>query len=56
MDKILREMERADHAPPVFGRVARALWELRHGTHDLTGPGGLLPVHLGPRSLLRREP
>lgn len=56
MDKILCDMERAEHAPPVFGKAAKALWALRKATHDLTGPGGLLPVHLGAKSLARERP
>lgn len=56
MDKILREMERRETEPPLFGKAAKALWVLRKATHDLTGPGGLLPVHLGAKSLARERP
>lgn len=55
MDKILRDMEREAEAPPL-NSVRRALWKLSRVTHDLTGPGGLLPVHLGMKSLARERP
>lgn len=54
MDPILREMQRDDDIPPIHP-VRRWLWSLRRSTYDLTGPGRLLPVHLGPRSLAREE-
>lgn len=54
MDKILREMQRDEDTPPLHP-VRRLLWNLRRSTYDLTGPGRLLPVHFGPRSLAREE-
>ena len=55
MNKILLEMEREAESPPI-NPVRRALWKLSRATHDLTGPGGLLPVHLGAKSLARERP
>ena len=54
-DPILRQMEREEEERPLFNPILKALWKIRRGTHDLTGLGGLLPVHLGPRSLAREE-
>jgi hypothetical protein len=56
VDRILLEMQRTESEPPLFGKLARYLWHLRQSTHDLTGPGGLLPVHLGRKSLARERP
>jgi hypothetical protein len=55
MDKILLEMEREAQIQPL-NPVRRALWKLSRATHDLTGPGGLLPIHLGAKSLARERP